>query len=63
MWIRTKTQPSWYIHELRRACYVSWVAAGDKTEAQNFPENCVQKWVEVLSDTTGVDLEAVRPLV
>ena len=63
MWLRTKTNPSWYIHEIRGACYVSWVSVKDKAEAQTFSADSVKDWAKVLSKMTGFDLEIVKPFV
>lgn len=62
MWLRTKTVPVWYIHELRGACYVSWVSSTDKAEAMVFSTNA-EEWCKVLSEITGFDLEIVKPFV
>ncbi|GAG90803.1 unnamed protein product [marine sediment metagenome] len=61
MWIRTKTVPAWYIHEIRGVCYVSWVSSIDKGQAAVFPEEYAIKWAEILSETTGFDLEIIKP--
>ena len=61
MWIRTKTKPTWYIHELRGVCYVSWVSLMDKGHASYFPKDDIEKWIEVLSKMTGLDLEGEIP--
>jgi hypothetical protein len=61
MWLRTNTVPKWYVHEIRGACYISWVSSADKANALVFSENSVKKWAETLSEMTGFDLEIVKP--
>jgi len=64
-WLRTKTHPRWYIHELKGACYVSWVSEADKAQALSFSNDSVEKWAktlsEALSDITGFELEIIEP--
>jgi hypothetical protein len=62
MWLRT-IDAKWYIHELRGACYVSWVSAKDKANSAIFPKGEISKWKELLSEMTGLDIEAVEPFV
>jgi len=59
MWIRT--EDGWYVHELRGACFVTWVTAADKANAAYFPEKDIDGWIELLSKMVGIPLEAVAP--
>jgi len=61
MWLRTKTTPTWYIHELRGVCYVSWVSQQDKSQALIFSEDGIEKWADILSEMTGFKLEIIKP--
>lgn len=61
MWIRTKD--GWYVHEIRGACFISWVSSADKTSAGVFPTNRIVEFLTFLSDWTGKELEAVEPHV
>ena len=63
MWIRTKAEPHWYIHEIRGACYVSWVSQKDRDQALTFPQVSVETWVRVLSEMSHFELEFIRPYV
>jgi len=58
VWLKMKYSPM-YIHQLRGACYISWVLAKDKNEALKFPLEDALKWVSVLEKMSGVDLIAV----
>lgn len=61
MWIRTKTVPAWYVHEIRGVCYVSWVSSIDKGQAAVFPEDSAKGWANILSKMSGFDLEIIKP--
>ena len=51
----------WYVHELRGVCYVSWVQEKDREKAAAFPAERIEGWLEVLRDSTGLDLVEVAP--
>lgn len=51
-----KTIEGWYVHEIRGACYVSWVSEKDKDEALKFPLEGSGLWMELLSTWTGKSL-------
>jgi hypothetical protein len=45
----------WFIHRLHGVCYVSWVEARDKAEAERFPPERSQQWLENMQQMTGMD--------
>lgn len=45
----------WFIHRLHGVCYVSWVSAKDKAEAERFPSERSHQWLENLKEMTGMD--------
>ena len=45
----------WFIHRLHGVCYVSWVSAKDKEEAERFPLERSQQWLENMKEMTGMD--------
>lgn len=45
----------WFVHRLHGVCYVSWVSAKDKAEAERFPSERSQQWLENLKELTGMD--------
>ena len=45
----------WFIHRLHGVCYVSWVSAKDKEEAERFPLERSQQWLENMKEITGLD--------
>lgn len=45
----------WFVHRLHGVCYVSWVSAKDKAEAERFPAERSQQWLENLKEMTGMD--------
>ena len=47
-----------YIHELRGACYVSWVAHNRPDLALEFPKG--RGWLALMERTTGVELQALE---
>ena len=50
----------WFVHRLHGVCYVSWVSAKDKEEAELFPAELGQQWLEILQEMTGrYDLKIV----
>ena len=61
MWIRTKTEPHLYVHELRGINYISWVIENDRSYSAVFPKHCVDSFVAVLQRMTGMDLEWIDP--
>jgi len=61
MWIRTKD--GWYIYRLQGALFVSFISEADKANADFFPVDKVEAWLELLTDMTGKELEAVEPFV
>ena len=48
----------WYICEIRGACFITWVSKKDKERAAVFPANKVADWIRLLSDWTGLSLDA-----
>lgn len=63
MWIST-ADGQWFIHEIRGACYVSWVQRSDKANAVTFPENRAAQWLETMKQAAGRDdLVLVKPFV
>ena len=60
MWIRTKTNPAFYIHEIRGVIYISWVSEKDKTRALPFPLTDADRWRDILSEMTELNLEIVK---
>jgi len=44
----------WFVHRLHGVCYVSWVFAKDKEEAERFPAERSQEWLENLKEMTGM---------
>ena len=48
-----------YLHELRGACFVSWVLEKDREYAAPFPEEDMVGWMNVLESTTGEKLTPV----
>lgn len=59
-WIRTK-DGEWYVHKLRGTVYISWVQKKHREHAEIFPADNIEKWVKLLSDMTGLNLEVVFP--
>lgn len=61
MWIST-VDGQWLIHEIRGACYVSWVQRSDKAHAAVFPEDRAAQWLETMKQAASRDdLVLVKP--
>ena len=45
----------WFVHRLHGVCYASWVSAKDKEEAERFPLDRSQQWLENMKEVTGMD--------
>ena len=61
MWIRTKD--GWYIFELKKTTYISWVSSKDKSMANVFQPELIGEFLKLLTTVTGKELEAVQPFV
>jgi hypothetical protein len=57
--IRTKSEPHFYIHELRGVVYLSWVSENDVAKSCIFPYEKINKWVDIIQDQAGFEVEAV----
>jgi len=57
VWLKTKT--GWYVHEIRGVCFLSFVAAKDRSQAARFPAEKSDDWQRLLSNMAEQELIAV----
>ncbi len=54
-----RTNNGWYVHELRGACFVTWVSREDREHALQIPDNKANGLQNYVWDATRVDTEIV----
>ena len=57
----TSADGSMYVHELRGAVFVTWVAKQHKEKALPFPADKAADWVKLISEMTRVECVATSP--
>ena len=64
-WLRTKSEPKFYVCEMRGVCFLTFVPEQDKAQSANFPtrKNTVEEWKKLMESMCGFELEAVAPFV
>lgn len=60
--IRTKSKPHFYFKALYGAAFTTWVAECDKQQAQPISKETIDKWVKVIRDAVGCDVEKYEEL-
>lgn len=54
MWI--KNNLGFYIHEIRGACFITWVNEIDRAHAFIFPVDKIDEWLETMQQMSGENL-------